>query len=486
MWIPKPQGVRSNWRWRKRPGQPGHACLYSIVLVCALVASALVVPAAAARTALAQEGAAGAAERTLYTCAMHPQVVRDQPGPCPICGMELTPLPAQRVRQAAETKSERKVKYWWDPMMNPPYISDRPGKSPMGMDLVPVYEDEVVSGEAISIDARTRQNMGVRTTAVLRGPLRKTVRAYAQVREPEGSRLDVALRVSGWIERLYADTEGMELTPGQPLFELFSPELQSAIEEWIALQPKAGIPPHASELLAATRRKLLQLGLETDQIDAFAKLPRSPHTVTFRSPGHLHVVERRVFEGAYVNAGETVLRLGSRQRLWVDARFYEQDLPYVREGQEAEVEFIALPGEVVRGRVSFLHPHFEGPSRTGIARIEVDNPQHRLREGMYATVRIVRELAPEATLVPREAIIDSGVRKVAFVDLGDGHFEPRQVEIGEAGEDGWVSVRRGLAPGERVVVSGQFLLDVESRLREAARKFLPAEGAGGGHGAHSH
>lgn len=425
--------------------------------------------------------------RTLYSCSMHPQVLRDEPGRCPICGMELAPIPPQRSSGAVQQPGQRKVKYWWDPMMNPPYISDRPGKSPMGMDLIPVYEDEAVAGEVILIDPRLRQNMGLRTALVRRGPLRKTVRAYAQVREREGARVDVTLRVSGWIERLYADTEGMDVVQGQPLFDLFSPELQTAIDEWIALQPESRATSTATRtLLDTARRRLEQLGLEPAQIDAFAKRTQAPRSVTFYSPGNLHVVEKRVFQGGYVTAGETVLGLSDRRRVWVDARIYEQDLPYVHEGAEAEAEFVALPGKVIRGHISFLHPHLEGQSRTALARMEVENPNHELREGMYATVRIHSELAPDAVLVPREAVIDSGLRQIAFVDLGDGHFEPRFVQLGESGEDGMVSVRSGLAPGEAVVVSGQFLLDVESRLREAARKFVPAGVEGGSHGTHAH
>lgn len=425
---------------------------------------------------------------TLYTCSMHPQVIRPEPGPCPICGMALTPISAARGGAPETLRGERKIKYWWDPMTNPPYISDRPGKSPMGMDLVPVYEDEVVGGETIVIDPRIQQSMGVRTALVRRSPLRKTVRAFAEVREPEWARRDVTLRVSGWIERLYADTEGMAVARGAPLFELFSPELQAAIAEWIAIHRVPDNTRQAQDLAAAARQKLEQLGLDAEQIERFARLDRAPRTVVFSSPADLHVVERRVFTGSYVAAGDLVLRLGDRRRIWVDARIYEQDLPYVHEGAEAEVEFVLQPGTVQHGRVSFLHPHLEGQSRTATARIVLDNPGHELREGMYATVRIRSEIAPDALLVPREAVIDTGVRQLAFVDLGDGHFEPRTVQLGEAGEEGYVAVRSGLAPGERVVVSGQFLLDVESRLREAARKFWlpsgPDEGAT--HGAHHH
>ncbi|GBD26229.1 Cation efflux system protein CusB [bacterium HR30] len=423
-------------------------------------------------------------ERTLWTCSMHPQVIREEPGSCPICGMQLTPLSPRKAAAAEATQAPgRKVKYWWDPMMSPPYISDRPGKSPMGMDLVPVYEDEVVAGQVIVIDPRLEQNMGVRLAEVRRGPLRASVRAYAEVREPEATLRELSLRVGGWIVRLHANYSGMHLAKGAPVLDLYSPELQTAIGEWIAVHQTGA----ANEgLRAATRRKLAQLGLDEAQIDSFSRLREPPSTVTFPAPYTAHVVEKLVNEGVRVEPGQAILRLNDRSRMWLDAQVYEQDLPFVRIGQEIEARVVGLPGRVFRGRVAFVHPHVETPARTVVVRSELPNDEGLLRLGMAATVVISGEIAADAILVPREAVIETGERKLAFVATDPGHFEPRVVETGPAGADGVVSVVSGLAPGEKVVVSGQFLLDAESRLREAVRKFVGRGAEGAGHGSHSH
>lgn len=423
-------------------------------------------------------------ERTLWTCSMHPEVIRDQPGNCPICGMQLTPLGPRKAATPGDVQgSARKVKYWWDPMMSPPYISDKPGKSPMGMDLIPVYEDEVVAGQVIVIDPRIEQNMGVRFVEVRRGPLRATVRAYAEVREPEATLREVSLRVGGWIVRLYANFSGMHLAKGAPLLDLYSPELQTAIAEWIAAQD--GDAANA-EIRTATRRKLEQLGLNDSQIDAFARLREPPSTVTISAPYTAHVVEKLVNEGARLEPGQAVVRVNDRSRMWLDAQVYEQDLPLIRVGQEVEARVIALPGRIFRSTITFVHPHVEAPARTVTVRSELPNDEGLLRLGMAATVVISGEIASDAILVPREAVVETGERKLAFVATDPGHFEPRVVETGPAGADGLVSIVRGLVPGERVVVSGQFLLDAESRLREAVRKFVGQSAEGAGHGSHSH
>src|SRR5688500_2925212 len=161
----------------------------------------------------------------LWTCGMHPQVIQDHPGDCPICHMELTPLKAESAPPASAS-AERKVKYWWDPMMNPPYIADKPGKSPMGMDLVPVYDDEISGGTGVTIDPVIVQNMGVRIAPVVFGSVQQDVRVVGYLEEPEPLHRDINLRVSGWIEKLHANTDGMPITKGQPLFELYSPDIQ--------------------------------------------------------------------------------------------------------------------------------------------------------------------------------------------------------------------------------------------------------------------
>jgi RND family efflux transporter MFP subunit len=372
----------------------------------------------------------------LWTCGMHPQVIQDHPGLCPICHMDLTPLRGDD--EAAEATS------------------------------------------TVTIDPAVVQNMGVRIAPVTEGVLRRSIRAVGTIEEAQPRIRDVSLRVSGWITRLHADTEGMSVGEGDPLFELYSPELRVAAGELIAARRALeragdddGPGARSARLLHdAAVEKLVLLGLGPEDVDAMSRLESAPETVTFRSPIAGEIIEKPIVEGAAVNAGDRALRIVDHSVLWLDARVFEKDLPFVAVGQEAVATLDALPGEVFEGRVIFLYPHVDATTRTATARLELPNPGMTLRPGMYATVRIEAPLDERAVLVPREAVIDTGVRQVAFVAAGEGRFQPRDVVLGHAAADGMVQVLQGLAPGEPVVVSGQFLLDSESRLRESVRKFL--------------
>lgn len=456
----------------------------------------------------AHEGTSGAGSaQQLWTCGMHPQVIQDKPGDCPICHMKLTPLkmdnqgpegshghgammeggsPATATQTNANgaTGKERKIKYWWDPMLNPPYISGKPGKSPMGMDLIPVYEDERAnSAGAVVIDPAVVQNMGVRAALVIEGPLHKAVRLVGYLDEAQPNIRDLNLRVSGWIRRLHANTEGMHAEAGDPLFDLYSPELQVAIEELISSRRAQSASPRdadetsratAATLYDAAASRLELLGLERAQIEALAKLDKAPETVTFTSPITGDITEKPIVEGASVKTGDRVLRIVDHSTLWLDAQVFEKDLPFVRVGQKATATIASRPGGAIQGEVIFIHPRVDMTTRTATVRLAVPNPSLTLKPGMYATVRLDAQLADRAVLVPREAVIDTGDSQLAFVAQAGavGRFEPRKVKMGLSADDGMVQIIEGLAPGEAVVTSGQFLLDSESRLREAIQKFL--------------
>lgn len=436
------------------------------------------------------EGAVASAEiGQLWTCGMHPQVIQDRPGTCPICGMALTPVAGSGAAQQIAS-GERKVKYWWDPMMSPPYISDQPGTSPMGMELVPVYEDEVSAGSTLVIDPTVVQNMGLRVATVEEAPLARSIRAVGILAEPEPARHDVNLRLGGWIDRLHADTEGMWLAQGDALFDLYSPELQVAVEELIGarrMREAFAARGQTDSIYDSAVRKLELYGIAREQVDLLAALDTAPRAVTFTSPANGYLVEKTVYAGAAVMAGDTVMRIADTSTLWLDARVFEKDLPYVSLDQEVRARVDGRPGESFEGRVILVHPRIDPMTRTALVRMEIANSEFALRHGMFATALLEVEIAQRAIVVPREAIIDTGARQVAFVALDMGHFEPRKVEMGASGEDGFVQVLSGLAPGEQVVVSGQFLLDAESRMKEAIQRFLrdkslPATDAKPGHG----
>jgi Cu(I)/Ag(I) efflux system membrane fusion protein len=417
--------------------------LRRLVVAAALAALAVAfAPGSPLETAPTVASASGASLRTpeasLWTCGMHPQVLQDHPGNCPICHMKLTPLEAR--------------------------TDESPG-----------------SGSAVTIDPVVVQNMGVRTARAVEGPLRREVRVAGFVEEAQPLIHDVSLRVSGWIRRLHAHTEGLHVTAGEPLFELYSPEVHVAVEEWIAIRRRRTANPAEAEfgsLAAAARRKLELQGLDTTEIERLSKLAQAPETVIFRSPVTGNVTEKPVVEGSAVRAGDKVLRIVDHSTVWIDARVHEQDLALVSLGQKVEATFPGRADRVFAGEVVFLHPHLDETTRTASVRLAVANPAFDLRPGMFASVVLRGELAARAVLVPREAVIDTGDRQVAFV-VGEkpGHFEPRRVRVGWTGEGGNVQILEGLSGGEEVVVSGQFLLDAESRLQDALRKFLDRRGA---------
>ncbi|WP_428940517.1 efflux RND transporter periplasmic adaptor subunit [Fontivita pretiosa] len=420
-------------------------------------------------------------KKQLWTCGMHPQVIQNKPGNCPICGMALEPLKMDETTSSTTAPAERKIKYWWDPMMNPPYISDKPGKSPMGMDLVPVYEDEVLAGAVVKIDPVVVQNMGVRVAEATIGPVKRVVRAVGTLQEAQPNIQDVNLRVSGWIERLYADTEGQFLRKRDALFDLYSPQVQVAVEELIIARRgveslgESADPAtlkSAQTLLDAAKRKLEQWGIDADQIERLSRMPTAPRTVRFISPIDGHLVEKMIVQGSAVETGMKVLRLVDHSMLWLDVQVHAQDLPFVKAGQPVRASIEGVPGRQFDGKVIFVHPHVDAMTRTALVRMAMPNPELSLRPGMFATVWIESQIQDQALLVPREAVIDTGQRQIVFVPLENGHFEPRKVTVGVWSDDGNVQLLSGVAPGEQVVVSGQFLLDSESRMREAIQKHL--------------
>lgn len=395
--------------------------------------------------------------------------------------------PAGAATQGSAGVGARKVLYWTDTMYNPPYISDKPGKSPMGMDLTPVYEDEVSAGTVVKVDPVVVQNMGVRVAKVVRGDLRTTLRNVGVFSEPEQNNLEINLRVSGWIQKLYANQEGMAVKAGDKLFDLFSPELTAAVDELIMarkamehVSTDPALRDSAEAMLGASRRKLLLAGLAEGQIDGLAKLDKSPATISFVSPREGHVREKAVVEGAAVKSGDKIMRIADRSTMWLLIQVYEQQLPLVKPGTEAEAEVTAVPGKTFNGKVDFIYPHLDMASRTATARLVFANKDHELREGMYATVRINAEVATKALLVPRETLLDSGDRQIVFLSEGEGHFSPRKVTVGQNGQNAAapdedvVEILTGLNGDETVVTSGQFLLDSESRRQEAIAKHLNA------------
>ena len=406
----------------------------------------------------------------LYTCGMHPQIIKKEPGNCPICGMKLTPILASNAGGG-----ERPVKFYKSTML-PGEVSPKPGKDSMGMDLVPVYADAGAAGAGpIRLDAATIQRMNLRTDTVTRGPVRREIRNVGTIAYDEQSLRDITLKYEGWIEKLFVNATWTSVKAGDPLFEVYSPDLYSAELNYLVALHSEG--PAGGPLTRAALARLQLLDIPADSIASLAQGGEVARTFVFRAPADGVVIEKMAVAGQMMKAGERIYRLADLSTVWALAQIYEHDLPFVHAGQEVTIRVTYGPARVLAGRIELLLPQIEDQTRTATARIVLPNPDGQLRPGMFVDVRLAAQLADDAVLVPEEAVLRSGERNTVFVARDGGAFEPREVQLGARSADGRYEVLRGLAAGERIVTSGQFMLDSESQLREAIQKMLRAEQA---------
>jgi len=425
----------------------------------------------------------------LWVSPMDPTYVRDKPGKDPM-GHDLAPLTGEMAATAAApapgAKKERKVKYWVSPM-DPGYVSDKPGKAPCGMDLVPVYEEvggEVAAPGTIAVDPSTLQSMGVRTGKAEVRSLSRTIRAVGIVNYDERRLAIVTTKINGWVDRLFLKTTGEPIRKGQPLISIYSPELVSTQKEYLmALKnlktlEKSTFPElgeSAKRLVEASRRRLEYWDIGRGQIEALEKTGQVKKELTLTSPAYGIITKRMVTQGQMVQAGMPLLEVADLSEVWVDGDIYEYELPWVKVGQHAEVTLPYIPGETFHGKVQYLYPYLKGATRTAKVRLSFPNPGLRLKPEMYGQVMIQAPLPKPVVAVPTEAVLDSGEKQVVFLALGKGRFEPREVKVGVEGDGGWREVTSGLKGGEEVVTSAQFLLDSESRIREAVAKMLRSQ-----------
>lgn len=418
-----------------------------------------------------------AKEEQLYTCGMHPQVIQNKPGNCPICGMELTPVRKQAGASGATGSGERKVKFYKS-TMNPGETSPVPAKDSMGMDMAPVYDTEGGASDSslITVEPMTMQQMNIHTATVTRGPLRRLVRTVGVIDYNEAGLADVTTKFRGWVEKLYVDTTGQQVHRGEPLFEIYSPELYSAQREYVIGLEGTNAPGGAA-LKASARTKLEFLDISEKQIADLERTREPRKTLRVVAPQDGFVVEKPVVEGQMVDAGTKLYRLADLSLVWVQAQIYEQDIDFLKLGQEATVTLSYLPDREFRGRVTYIYPNVDEKTRTARVRMEFHNPGYFLKPGMFATIQVLSELAPSVLLVPDTAILRSGERNTVFLALEGGQFEPRTVVLGAQAENDTYQVLSGLNEGDRIVTSGQFLLDSESQLRQAIRKMSGPKGA---------
>jgi RND family efflux transporter MFP subunit len=394
--------------------------------------------------------------------------------------------PAETAKQAAPAergKKERKIKYWVAPM-DPTYRRDKPGKSPMGMDLVPVYEDEgePTAEGVIKIDPITVQNIGVRTAKVTKGPLIATVRTIGRVTYDEQRVERVQTKVSGWVEQLIVDTTGQDVRKGEKLLTIYSPELVATQQEYLQAlryaEQTAGssfkdIASGGGSLVDATRRRLLLMDIAPGQIQALEKRGEVQKTMVLDSPVSGVVIDKKVLAGMKVSPGMELYTIADLSRVWIIGSIYEYELPFVRNGQEADITLPYEPGMTYKGRISFIYPYLSAATRTVQVRIEFKNPGLKLKPDMYVNVVVKSKEAGDVLQVPSDAVIRTGTRNIVITALGEGKFLPKEVTVGPEGQ-GMVEIKSGINEGDTVVVSGQFLIDSESNLRQAVAKMTEA------------
>ena len=388
---------------------------------------------------------------------------------------------------ASAAKSERKVLYYRNPM-GLPDTSPVPKKDPMGMDYIPVFEGGEPPAKAgtVKISLDKVQLLGVRTEAAADRELRRVVRAVGTIQANERLLYKVTPRFEGWIEKLHVNTTGQPVARGQPLMEVYSPELIIAQDEYlIALRAIEDTRASSSEAQAVMQRladgvlrRLRNWGISETELETLRKEGTARQLLTYRSPVAGVVLQKPSVQGMRFMPGEALYEIADLSSVWLVAEVFERDLGLVKTGQETQLRILAYPDRDFSGKVVFIYPTLEADTRTGRVRIELANPGGLLKPAMYGNVQIATaHPRGKALAIPDSAVLDSGTRQVALVQRGEGLFEPRSVKLGMRA-DGYVEVLEGVASGEQVVVRANFLIDAESNLKAALDTFgSPAQPA---------
>lgn len=382
---------------------------------------------------------------------------------------------------SASAKKGKKILYWRAPM-DPNYIRKGPGKSPMGMELVPVYEEDEGTGEpgTVQIDPITRQNIGVKTEIVRKKTLTKEIRTVGRVDYNEKKVFHIHTKVEGWVEKLYVDFTGQEVKKDDLLLGIYSPQLVATQEEYLLAKKfstvleRDKVDSGAESILDLTRRRLEFWDIPEHQIKELDEKGKIMKIMHVHSPSLGIVTKKNVQKGMFVKPGMSLYTIADISDVWVYADIYEFEMPWIKVGQEAEMSLNSYPGRVFKGKVSFIYPFMDSKTRTVKVRLEFDNPKWELKPDMYANITLKSIISKKGVAVPKEAVILSGERSIVILDRGEGKFTPIDVRLGVSA-GGYYQVLEGLKDGDKVVVSSQFLIDSESKLKEAISKMLEAK-----------
>lgn len=416
-----------------------------------------------------------------YRHPMNPQQTSPTPQKDEM-GMDYIPV----YEEEKPEKKERKILFYKAPM-NPQQTSPTPMKDEMDMDYVPVYEEEKAEAEApgtVSITPEKIQKIGVKTEEAKIRTLRRTIRTVGRIEPVENKVYNINAKVSGWIEKLYVNKTDLMVHPDEPLLEIYSPDLVATQQEYLLSiknleqvknSPYPDVKKSADALVQAARQRLKYWDISDEQIKRLEQDGTITRTMTIYAPAHGGVTEKMVVQGQKIEAGEPLFRIIDHSVVWVYGEVYEYEIPYIKAGQEAILSPSYSTSEAYKGKIEHVYSHLGSiryvpesgaEVRTAKIRFELQNPEHKLKLGMYMNIELKVNVAANAVSIPESAVIDTGTRQVVFVDKGDGRFEPRNVKVG-ALADGYYQVISGVKAGEKVVTSANFLIDSESSFRAA-------------------
>jgi len=410
------------------------------------------------------------AQAQKYTCPMHPHYIALDEGTCPICGMDLVPLGGD---EEADTKThttpvfsgEKKILYWQAPM-DPNYKMDKPGKSPMGMDLVPIYAEEPIAETGrtvVKIDSEMIQNSGVRSEKAQMSNLGVLIRSYGDITENTRDQFDISSRVEGWINKLNVKAEGDVVKKGDLLLTLYSPQLVSSQSDLISALKSGN-----SSITNSASKRLMALGMQKQAITELKKSRKVFQNVPFYAENDGLVSKIDVREGGFVRPAMTIMSLQNYDTVWIEASLAEKDIAFVNEKSDVMVSFPTLGVSDIKATIDYIYPTVDRATRTGRLRLVIDNKDGMLKPGAYADIEFETDAKPRLS-IPSDAILKSKEGDFVVTDLGEGRFQPRSITTGLKYK-GRTEVVGGLNDGDKVVVSGQFLIDSESALRESFRK----------------
>ncbi len=416
-----------------------------------------------------------------YVCPMHPQIVKGEEGSCPICGMDLVLKEAEPEEEKPLTKQkkEKKIAYWVAPM-DANFRRDEPGQSPMGMDLVPVYEEaeDDTADEGlprITINASTAQNMGVRSVTVKKQELSRAIKTIGSVTYNEDSLHHVHVRAKGWVEKVYAKSLGDPITQGHSLLDFYSPEIVAAQKDLILASRRTSqlSGGRGSSLTESSKIRLRDLNVPNSVIETVAKKGKSQNTIPIIAKHDGVVVKVGIRNGMYVTPQNELYTIADLSSVWVIVDVFEHQLTWVNIGDKAEVQVQGVPGKVWQGQVDYIYPELNPKTRTLKVRLQIATPKQLLKPNMFADVSIFSS-SKQVLSVPSEAIIyyENSPRIVKVISEEGAkrlRYQPIEIKIGMK-SNGRVEIVEGLAEGDRIVASGQFMIDSESNLKASFRR----------------